>query len=167
MSLPAATARTHWDYTIWASRKLLDAAAALSEPERTRDFQHADRTVIGTLAHIFAADRVWLGRIQGNPPPRFLDESEKSVDVLRSEWPRIHEGWTQWLAQQTNESLEQPLHYKDLKGNAYQTPLWQVLLHVVNHATHHRGQVSAMLRAMGHTPPGVDLIFYYRQLGAS
>jgi len=44
------------------------------------------------------------------------------------------------------------------------TPLWQILLHVVNHATHHRGQVSGFLRAMGHTPPPLDLIAFYRTL---
>ncbi len=54
------------------------------------------------------------------------------------------------------------IEYKDLKGNPYQSPLWQIVLHLVNHGSHHRGQVSGMLRALGKTPPPLDLIAYYR-----
>jgi uncharacterized damage-inducible protein DinB len=43
--------------------------------------------------------------------------------------------------------------------------LWKIVLHVVNHGTHHRGQASGFLRAMGHVPPPLDLIAYYRTLG--
>ena len=57
----------------------------------------------------------------------------------------------------------QPLAYRDLKGRAYEQPLWQLILHVVNHGTHHRGQVSGFLRSLGHVPPPLDLVAYYRQ----
>ena len=43
---------------------------------------------------------------------------------------------------------------------------WQIVTHVVNHGTHHRGQVSGFLRTMGHTPPPLDLSFYYREQAA-
>jgi uncharacterized damage-inducible protein DinB len=63
----------------------------------------------------------------------------------------------------TRESAASILEYQDLKGNPWRQSVWQIVLHVVNHATHHRGQVSGFLRSMGHTPPPVDLIAYYRQ----
>jgi uncharacterized damage-inducible protein DinB len=50
-----------------------------------------------------------------------------------------------------------------MKGNPYETPLWQIVMHVVNHATLHRGQVMAMFRQLGVGPPPTDLIFYYRE----
>ena len=50
------------------------------------------------------------------------------------------------------------------KGDPFETPLWQIVLHVVNHATLHRGQVMAMLRQLGIPPPPTDLISYYRSL---
>jgi uncharacterized damage-inducible protein DinB len=59
-----------------------------------------------------------------------------------------------------------PLTYQDLQGRTHATPLWQIVLHVVNHGTHHRGQVAAMMRAMGHVPPPLDLIRYYRETAA-
>jgi uncharacterized damage-inducible protein DinB len=156
--------RHHVEYTAWASRRLLEAAAASTPDQLNRDFGTADKSVIGTLAHVFAADRVWIGRIQGNPPQRFLDPSEVDLSLLAREWPLVHDRWRAWAASQTAESMAQPLVYHDLKGNKHTQPLWQIALHVVNHATHHRGQVAGFLRTMGVPPPPLDLIAYYRNL---
>jgi uncharacterized damage-inducible protein DinB len=51
-----------------------------------------------------------------------------------------------------------------MRGNPWRQPLGQLVLHVVNHGTHHRGQVSGFLRAMGHVPPKLDLVSYYRNM---
>jgi uncharacterized damage-inducible protein DinB len=161
MEFDATVLRTQLDYTQWASDRLVAAASTLSSEELTRDFGTADHSVLGTLVHIYAADSVWLGRIRDNPPERFIAPEDMSLEVLRSDWPRLLEEWRSWAGGQTNESLSAPLQYKDLRGNAHE---WQIVLHVVNHATHHRGQVSGFLRAMGHIPPPLDLIVYYRSV---
>jgi uncharacterized damage-inducible protein DinB len=161
----ADTLRLHLDYSTWASRRLVEAAASLPPDQLTRDFGTADRGVLGTLVHIYAADRVWLGRIQGNVPSRFLDpETDMHLAVLENDWPALHQRWRQWAAPLDEDSVKNRLAYQDLKGNSYETPLWQIVLHVVNHATHHRGQVSGFLRALGQQPPPLDLIAYYRQV---
>jgi uncharacterized damage-inducible protein DinB len=54
-----------------------------------------------------------------------------------------------------------------MRGNPWRQPLGQLVLHVVNHGTHHRGQVSAFLRMMGHVPPKLDLVTYYRDTAAA
>jgi uncharacterized damage-inducible protein DinB len=156
---------SHLDYSAWASRRLVEAASRLKPDELTRDFGTADKSVLGTLVHAFAADRIWLARIQGAFPARFIDvEKDMHLAVLQNDWPALHQRWKEWAAELDEARLMDRVAYKDLKGNPYQTPLWQILLHVVNHATHHRGQVSGFLRAMGNTPPPLDLIFYYREL---
>jgi uncharacterized damage-inducible protein DinB len=163
MSVPAETIRTHLRYTAWASKLIVDAASTLTEEELTRDFKSADKSVLGTLVHVFAADRVWLGRIQGTPPAKFIDpETDMKLSVLENDWPKVLEGWQQWA--DSIDDFTRKFAYKDLAGNSYESPHWQVVLHVVNHGTHHRGQASAMIRSMGYTPPKLDLIFYYRSL---
>jgi uncharacterized damage-inducible protein DinB len=165
MEINADVLRTHLDYSSWASSKLVSAAGTLTPEELTRDFGTADRSVLGTLVHVYAADRVWLRRIQGNPPARFIDpEKDVRLDVLLDDWPRLLGEWRNWAAGLTDEAAGARVQYKDLKGNAYETAFWQIVLHVVNHGTHHRGQVSGFLRAMGHTPPPLDLMAYYRSL---
>jgi uncharacterized damage-inducible protein DinB len=164
MPASADTLRLHLDYSAWASQRLLDAASKLSEEDLSRDFQTADKNLVSTLAHAYAADRVWLGRIQGNPPAVFIDNQDRKLGVLQKEWPALQQRWKEWAEPKSDHDFLLKISYKDLKGNAYETPLWQILLHVVNHATHHRGQAAGFLRSMGHTPPPLDLIAFYRAL---
>jgi len=162
MLISAELVRNHLDYTTWASKRLLAAAATLSPEELSRDFKTADHSILGTLAHIYAADRVWLARFTGAPGGPFITDADRSLAVLQSDWPALLERWRQWAQPLTDEATQQILSFKDTKGNPYSEPVWQLILHVVNHGSHHRGQVSGFLRALGHTPPPLDLVAYYR-----
>jgi uncharacterized damage-inducible protein DinB len=162
------TLRTHLDYSTWASTKLIRAAETLTPDELIRDFATADRTVLGTLVHIFAADRIWLRRVRGQPHIPFLDPArELRLETLQTEWPQILTGWTDVAANWTEDSLNRLVEYRQFSGGEFATPIWQIVLHLVNHATHHRGQAAGFLRAMGHQPPKLDLIFYYRELATA
>jgi uncharacterized damage-inducible protein DinB len=163
MPITASDLRAHMRYSTWASKRLVDAAAQLTEAELTRDFQTGDKNIVNSLAHIYAADRVWLGRVQGTPPAKFIDDSDRNLDVLLNAWPSLLEQWDDLLAAETDATVTRNIEYKNLKGDPNQTPLWHIVLHVVNHGTHHRGQVSGFLRALGHTPPPIDLIVHYRE----
>lgn len=74
----------------------------------------------------------------------------------------MQQRWKEWAAPLTDQDVVARISYKDTESNPHGEPLWQILLHVVNHATHHRGQVSGFLRAMGHTPPPLDMTDFYR-----
>jgi uncharacterized damage-inducible protein DinB len=157
-------ARTHLDFHAWATHKLVDAASQLSAEELERDFATAQHSVLETLTHLFGAERMWLARVEGNVVPRFFElEKDKNLPTVQNEWPLVLDRWRALAAEQTQETLESAIAYNDMKGNAHVSPLWQIILHVVNHGTHHRGQVTGFLRAMGHTPPSTDLIYYYRE----
>jgi len=159
---------THIDYTRWASYRLLNAAKTLSPDELTKDHGTADKSVLGTLVHVYAADRIWMARIKGDVPARFINlELDMHMSVLQNDWPPLLDKWTEWITGLSEEAVAAKISYKDIKGNAYETPAWQIILHVVNHGTHHRGQASGFLRAMGHVPPPLDLMAYYREKAAS
>ena len=163
MSLDVNTLQTHLKYTDWASGRLVEAASILKPEELSKDFGTADRSVLGTLVHLYAANRVWLSRVKGEVPgPYIVPERDMHLSVLQSDWPPLRQAWLQWTSGLTNDSLNDRISYRDLKGQPHQTPIWQIILHLVNHDTHHRGQVSGFLRALGHTPPVLDLIAYYR-----
>jgi uncharacterized damage-inducible protein DinB len=151
------------EYSAWASRRLVAAAAELSPEELNRDFQTADHSVLGTLVHIYGADRVWLARMLRQPNPVYTSPADFHLSVLQNDWSALHNRWREWAAGLTKDSLAEELSYKDMKGRPWQGPSWQLVMHVVNHATHHRGQVSGFLRAMAHTPPSLDLLFYHRE----
>jgi uncharacterized damage-inducible protein DinB len=157
--ISADYARTHFRYSTWASRRLLDASVALGEEALHRDLSVANKSVHGTLCHILMADRVWLARATG----LVLANPREQAEPVETEWPRILEQWEALADKWTDTDLASVITYKDLKGNSYETPLWQIVLHVVNHATLHRGQVMAMFRQLGVAPPSTDLIFFYRE----
>ena len=157
MPVAADTLRQHIAYTAWATDRLMRAIEQIPPEHLTHDFQTADRTILGTLVHTFGADRIWLRRVLSEPVTAFLTDDDHHLATLQRDWPIVHQCWAANL-----DDPSRVIHYQDLKGNPYTSTLWEIVLHVVNHATHHRGQVSGFLRALGHTPPQLDLIRYYR-----
>ncbi len=161
MPVSVDTLRLQLDYSAWASQRLMDVAAKLSEEELTRDFKTADKTVLDTLVHIYAADRIWLTRVLGEQRATFIDPQDRDLTLLQTEWPALHQRWKLWLRDFNDNDVLRVIDFKNTKGHAYSSPAWQILLHVVNHGTHHRGQISGFLRTMGQTPPPLDLMAYY------
>jgi len=161
--MTAKEVRHHIAYSGWASAKLLDAALALPEEERHRDLGVSHKSLMGTMEHIFFADRVWCARAvdPSFEGPSFAEY--KPGHTIETEWPLVQRRWAEWAEAVIEEDLARMVEYKDIRGNEHRSPLWQVLLHVVNHATLHRGQAMGMLRQLGVVPPATDLIFYYRE----
>ena len=162
MIISAETLQIQLQYSKWANQRLIDAAAKLTPEELARDFGTADKTVLGTLVHIYASERTWLRRLIGEPPIPFVTDSDYRMSVIQDDWPSLGRRWTEWASVLTDPDAEKVISYRDLRGNPWEQPVWQIVLHAVNHSTHHRGQVSGFLRALGRTPPSLDLIRYYR-----
>ncbi len=70
--------------------------------------------------------------------------------------------WLDWAGSLTAEEWPEPFTFLNSKGVKSTLPTWQIVLHVVNHGSYHRGQVATLLRQSGFTPPGTDLIMFYR-----
>ncbi len=139
--------RQHLDYMVWADNRQL-AAVRAHMPLR-----------LEILEHIFMAERIWLARIEGAVAPTHLQPPADGAE-LAAEWAELHRMWQALAAQADWNSV---VSYKTLSGIESSSPLWQIVLHVANHGSYHRGQVAAVLRAEGFTPPGTDLILWYRQ----
>lgn len=146
------TCRRHLDYMRWADEIALGAVAQYMPGSLT------------TLQHIYLAEQVWLARIRGNPTARVdLKDAPGEIAELQRLWPGLHLEW-QDMAAAAGEWSD-PVNYRLNSGVEGISPLWQVVLHVANHGSYHRGQVSAMLRGAGFAPPATDLLIYYRTAG--
>jgi uncharacterized damage-inducible protein DinB len=163
MPLSVENLREHLAYSAWASQRLVHAASELTEAELLRDFQTSDHSVLGTLVHTFAADRLWLARLRGVARPPFSTEADYHLSVLQNEWPEVYRQWDAWFAGLNDDAIGADFTYQDMRGNTWTQPIWKLVLHVVNHGTHHRGQVSGFLRTMGRVPPALDLVAFYRR----
>ena len=153
---------SHVRYSAWASGLLVEGAAALTEDQLRQNMNVSHTSVLDTLAHIYYADRVWLSRLEGAARTSLCDPGESvTIESLRKDWAPLLGRLENFVAGADPDRITD---YKTLDGIALRTPVWQIVLHVVNHATLHRGQVMAMLRQLGIKPPATDLIFYYRSL---
>jgi uncharacterized damage-inducible protein DinB len=157
-----AEAQLHIRYTNWASRRLLEAITKLSPEDRERDNGISHGSILGTLAHVQFADWIWYTRVAG-PFERPAD----TLEALQRDWPEIQRGWEAWSDSLTEAELARHVLFKRADGTESGAPVWQIVLHVVNHGTLHRGQVMGMLRQLGVAPPNTDLIRYYLNLAAS
>ena len=158
--------RTLVDYHYWARDRTLDAAAALTPDQLTRDMGGSFRSVRDTLAHLYAAEWAWCSRWNGVSPTAFPAEMPADVAAIRAKWSELESDVRAVLDRMGEHGVDQAIEYKMLSGEERTSIFWQMLQHVVNHASYHRGQVTTMLRQLGAAPPqSMDLITFYRMRG--
>jgi uncharacterized damage-inducible protein DinB len=162
--MTAKEAQTLIRYSGWASGKVLKAARQLNLQELELPNGVSHGSIAGTLAHIYLADRVWEERITAANKPLVWDAS---LDEAEAAWPEIQRKWETWADNQTDADLARVISYKSIAGNQGQNTAAEIVTHVTNHATLHRGQVVGMLRQLGVQPPATDFIFYLRELAAA
>ncbi|MFL6446664.1 MAG: DinB family protein [Bryobacteraceae bacterium] len=122
MSVSPEVMQQHWEYKLWATSRLLDAAKQLSPDELTRDFKTADGTVIDTLAHLFWSEMIWLNRFKKIPPPPRSQKGAHDLEFLSQHRPVLHDQWRRYLAGATDAT--EMITYKDLKGQEWTHSLW-------------------------------------------
>jgi uncharacterized damage-inducible protein DinB len=159
--------RLLYDYNAWADHRTLDACAALSTEQFTRDMGSSFRSVRDTLLHIMQVEWLWLERWHGRSPTSFVPNAEYSnVESIRARWLEIERDLLDYIASLTNEEVQRVVQHKTTAGVPQAAPLWQMLQHLVSHGTYHRGQVATMLRQLGAKPTAIDLILFYRERAA-
>jgi uncharacterized damage-inducible protein DinB len=152
------------DYHYWARDRLLDAVATLTPEQYQRDLGSSFKSVRETMTHVYAAEWAWYERWQGRSPTALLPPDQfPDLAALRRAWIELETKLRDYVAGVGDHGTSKIIEYKLLSGAAGASPLWQMLQHVVNHASYHRGQVTTMLRQMGAQPAKpMDMIAYYR-----
>lgn len=153
------------DYHYWARDRVLDAVDRLTPAQFTTSLGNSFTSIRDTLAHIYWADCIWADRWQGRQASLTFDPAKYTdAAALRRAW-REHEHEVRVLVERLGEvGIQQPISYKSLSGKPSTELFWQLLQHVVNHGTYHRGQVTTMIRQLKAEPPkSMDLITFYRE----
>jgi uncharacterized damage-inducible protein DinB len=159
--------RLLYDYNSWANHRSLDACAALSHEQFTRDLGSSFRSVRDTLAHISGVEWLWLERWRGRSHNTIPPGSDfPDLDSLRRRWLEIEHYLLGYAAALTDSDIQRVIEHTTTSGVSQAAPLWQMLQHLVNHGTYHRGQIASMVRQLGSKPLSTDLIFFYRERAA-
>lgn len=157
-----------YDYHYWANARFLSACEALTPAQWEQPLSHSWGSVHALLTHMLAAEILWLTRWKGESPT-FLRQPEEfpTLAEMRREWSRVESDLCAFLRACDETRLNADLQYKTTQGVSQVSPLGQLMLHVANHGTHHRGELAAMLTLLGVPHAEDDLLFYLRAQGTA
>ena len=144
--------RRQFAYDEWANREVLTAM-------RT---QSADARSLELMAHIVAAERLWLDRLQQQPQssPVWPKADLAACEARVAEMGRL---WPEYLDQTGEVGLPKKVSYKNSKGELWTSTVVDILTHVLMHSAYHRGQIASHMRESGQTPAYSDFIHGVRQ----
>lgn len=153
------------DYHYWARDRVLDAAEKLAPEQFTRHVDSSFGSVRDTLAHIYGADWIWYQRWVGESPAALPAPSDvPDVALLRRAWQDLEAGVRALVTSLGEQGISRVIEYRLMNGSASAQPFWQLVQHVVNHASYHRGQVTTQMRQVGAAPPkSMDMIAFLRE----
>ncbi|MFN7856757.1 MAG: DinB family protein [Acidovorax sp.] len=150
-------------YNACATDRLLDAVAAVPDADYRRDVGLFFGSIHGTLNHLLVGEHLlWFVRFAEGTSPRVALDDEVETDRLRLA-QRLRDGAARWhplIADWPLERWDGTLDYTTMRGTAASLPFAATLAHVFNHGTHHRGQITAALTALGQPCPELDLVYF-------
>jgi uncharacterized damage-inducible protein DinB len=159
--------RALYDYNTWANHRVLENCAALDGEQFARRIVSSFSSVRETLVHLAGCEWLWLERWKGRSHTA-LPWAADSLDFqgLGERWAELETGLMSFVSGLGEDDLARVVRHTTTEGVPQAAPLWQMMQHVVNHGTYHRGQVVTMLRQLGAQAQSTDLIVFYRQRAA-
>ena len=161
-----ATARMLTRYNAWANTLMLDAVSNLPAGEATRPRQTLFKNIVHTLNHIYVIDLIFQAHLEGRqhgftarntvtPPP---------LEELRSGQRTLDEWYVKWSDALTDEALDERVSFTFVGGGAGLMTRGQILLHLVNHTSYHRGFAADLFYQIPAKPPTTDLTVFLRDV---
>ncbi|TCJ17854.1 hypothetical protein EPD60_06625 [Flaviaesturariibacter flavus] len=149
-------------YNAWADEQLLQTIATLTPEQQEQELVSSFPTIRRTVLHLCDAAGIWWQRIQlqekiVRPSDNFAGDFTALAALLR----RLDAQWLDYVQRAPQHLFTHEFIYRDGKGVQHKSPTWEVLHHIFNHGTYHRGQLVTMLRQVGCTQvPGLDFVLW-------
>jgi uncharacterized damage-inducible protein DinB len=153
-------------YNRWANTRLYAGAATLADAQRRQPVGLYFKSLHGTLNHLLTADLIWMSRLEGKGghPGRLDAIVHDDFEALRAAREAEDQRLMAFIARLEPAELARVCSYTTLAGAPHQQPLRDILAHLFNHQTHHRGQAHAALTILGLTEPAsLDLLAMQRE----
>ncbi len=153
-------------YDEWANALFLAAAGALTDERFSAPVVSSFPSFRDTLAHIVGAEWIWLRRWLGESPTAPPGGSDPpTLAAVRERLGEVERERRLYLAGLSAADLDRTIAYRRLNGEAFSSRLSDLFVHVVNHSTYHRGQLTTILRQLGEKPPTTDFFRFAGETG--
>ncbi len=159
------TARMLSRYNAWANKMTFDAVAALPEAEAVKERQSLFRNMVHTLNHNYVIDLIWQAHLEGREHG-FATRNTKDHPPLADLWQKqqaVDAWYIAWSDKVTDAALDETVRFTLIGGNPGEMTRGEILLHVVNHTSYHRGFVADLFYQVPARPPTTDLPVYLRE----
>ena len=152
-------------YTIWANRKIIECINNLSNDQINREISSSFSSVFKTVLHMLDAEAIWWQRV------KLVEHIERPGDGFTGSFEELSKKleaqsklWEEWVANASDNQLNHVFAYQNTKKEQFKQPVYEMLLHIFNHNTYHRGQLVTMLRQLGvEKIPPTDFIVFSRK----
>ena len=153
--------KTLYDYNYWANAKILDAVGHVTDEQLFAPTHDSYGNLHGTLVHTMSAEWLWRMRWLGTSPKVTLhNEDFSSLAAIRSRWNEEEQQMRTFLAFLNEENAQRVVQYTNIRGQTYSAPLWQLMMHLVNHGTQHRSEAATILTDLGYSPGDIDMLVF-------
>jgi uncharacterized damage-inducible protein DinB len=153
--------RTMYRYNTWANGRIIETAARLTPAQLTAPGGASFDSIADTLVHTMNAQWLYLERWRGRSPRAWPDlGASPDFASICARWQMIEKDTQTFLADLTEPRLAAVVEYTNMEGERWAYPLWQQMLHQVNHATQHRSEAAMILTSLGHSPGWLDLLYF-------
>jgi len=155
--------RDLYAYNAWANARIIDTAEQLT-PEQFMTPSDGDGSIRDTLVHTASVQWLWLERWRETSPRELWNPAGfANIAELRIRWDEVEAATAEYVATLREPDLGRVVSYVNFQGERWAYPLWQQLLHQVNHATQHRSEAALLLTRLGYSPGWLDLLVYVDQ----
>jgi uncharacterized damage-inducible protein DinB len=156
---------TLYEYNFWANHRYFTVAEGLNAEQLHREQGHSWGSLQAMFVHMLSSEWVWLQRWHGSSPKGHLNPADFPTLVsIKERWSKQEAELRAFIGSQTEDSLRSVITYSNLSGQTFRVPLWQMLGHLANHETHHRGELAAMFALMDVPHPEEEMIQYFLNL---
>jgi uncharacterized damage-inducible protein DinB len=153
------------EYNVWANNKMIEAFLKPEPGFVDHEIISSFPSIRATLYHTWSAEYIWLQRLLLVEKPVWQASDFKGTfEEACNAWKSVSGGLVEFTGQCNDKALTNEVLYHDRAGVSYKTPVYQVLHHVFNHSTYHRGQLVTMLRQLALKEiPATDFIAFVRK----
>ena len=151
-------------YNCWANKRIIDRANLLTADEIKHEINSSFPSVFKTTLHMMDVESIWWQRLKLAEYVQFPGEKfTGNYEDLSAQLLQLSQQWFTWIQQANDVNLTHVFAYQNSKKEHFKQPVYEMLLHLFNHQTFHRGQIVTMFRQLGADKiPPTDFIVFSR-----
>lgn len=145
------------EFLRWGDQQSMRAARTVRDEDYYKEQGISAGSLHKQLVHCMGVQWLWLCRFRGESPQRVEDFNDYPTRMaIEQRWPLVHAALIDFVGRTTPQQLGNPVTYHDTKGTAHTLPLRDMILHLIDHGSYHRGQIATMIKKAGGTPSSIS-----------